>query len=365
MINIASQEIWEEITRVGKAFRLAGTPYTYDVIKNGNINATYKVTYQGEGNALKSYIFQKINTYVFKNPVEIMQNIDYVTTHIRKKCPDRVTLHFYHTEEGKNYLYAEGGFWRVMNYIESITYNICEDLDIIRATGEAYGEFQMELSDFDGKLLYETLPDFHNTKKRLDMLFLHVWDNVYGRVEEASEEIEYIKSVREKASALSEKYNNGEFPVRVAHNDTKLNNILFSKETNKPLVVIDLDTVMPGLALYDYGDAARSICNTAKEDEPDLSKVGLSMEKFKVLTEGFLSKVKNAWTKEETENLILAMFSITIELAARFLDDYITGDKYFKINYPDHNIVRARCQIKLAKSIEENYDEMCEFVRSF
>lgn len=354
----------KDLTTIGTHFRLPGKAESYEVISNGNINSTYKVNYIREDGTEKSYIFQRINTYVFKTPTEIMKNIDLITSHIRAKCPDRVTLHFYHTNEGTNYVFTEDSFWRIMNYVDSVTYNTYKDLDIIKYGGEAFGEFQLQLSDFDASLLYETIPNFHNTKKRLDTLLENAEKDEMGRVVKVKPELDYIKSVYDFTCELSEKYNRGEFPVRVAHNDTKLNNVLFDKETHKPLVVIDLDTVMPGMAMYDFGDAARFICSTAVEDEPDLRRISFDKSKFKAFSQGFLSKVRDGWTKEETECLVQATFAITVELASRFLDDFITGDKYFKTCYSGHNLVRTRAQLKLARSIMEQYDELEEIVRN-
>lgn len=351
--------MFEKLMEVSQAFRLPGTFYAYDTIKNGNINSTYKVTYREPSGHLKSYIVQKINTNVFKNPEEIMENIDRVTTHIRERYPNEVSLHFHHTAEGKNYLYDEDdSFWRVMNYVDSITYNTCDELPVISATGEAFGHFQNQLSDFDGSVLHETIPDFHNTHKRLDKLFDDVAANKLGRNDEATEEIETISSYRYKAGQLSERYMNGDFPVRVTHNDTKSNNVLFDRFTKRPLVVIDLDTVMPGMAMYDFGDAVRFICNTAAEDEPDLRRVYFDTSKFRAFCHGYLSEVKNSLTKDEIDSLVLAAFSITVELASRFLDDFLTGDTYFKVNYPGHNLVRTRCQLQLAKDILRKKDEL-------
>jgi len=348
------------LTAIGKLFRLSGEIVSYSVIKNGNINTTYKVDYKDPE---KSYVFQKINTFVFKNPIEIMANIDRVTTHIRSKCNNKITLHFHHTDNGENYVYDEDrNFWRVMNYIESVTFDICSDPDIIRNIGKAFGEFQMQLADFDGSLLHETIPEFHNTKKRLDNFFEHVKEDPVKRVSVVREEINYIEAVREKACELCQKFNAGEFPVRVTHNDTKSNNVLFDANGMIPLVVIDLDTVMPGMSMYDFGDAVRSIANTSLEDESDLSKVSFNTDKFKRFCEGYIGQVKNVLTENEIDNLVLGAFSITIELASRFLDDYITGDKYFKINYSEHNLDRGRCQLHLAKDIMSKYDELCAII---
>ncbi|MBQ3075363.1 MAG: phosphotransferase, partial [Clostridia bacterium] len=220
------------LNQIGQKFKIQGELYSYDTITMGNINSTYKVTYMNADNTLKSYLFQRVNTHVFKNPVEIMTNIDRVTTFIRNKYPEQVTLHFHHTDEGLNYYESDdSSFWRVVNYVDSITFNASEDLHVIEATGKAFGNFQTQLSDFDGSTLFETIPDFHNTKKRLDTLFSHVADDPCGRVSEVRKEIEYIASVREQASELSVQFANGEIPKRVTHNDTKCNNVLFDRVT--------------------------------------------------------------------------------------------------------------------------------------
>lgn len=344
---------------VGQKFRLPGEIYSYDTITIGNINSTYKVTYTQNDSALKSYLFQRVNTNVFKNPVEIMENIDRVTTFICGKYPDQVTLRFYHTDEGLNYyLYGEDAFWRVVNYVDSVTFDSSDDLGIIEATGKAFGNFQTQLSDFDGSLLHETIPDFHNTKKRLDTLFSHVDEDPCGRVGDVQKEIAYIASVREKAAALSVQFAAGEIPKRVTHNDTKCNNVLFDRKTKEPIVVIDLDTIMPGMSMYDFADAVRFIANTAVEDEPDTSKVFFDTAKFRAFARGFIGETYRSLEPIEIRNLVSATFSITIELASRFLDDYVTGDNYFRCAYPKHNLVRTRCQLKLAEDIERKWDEL-------
>ena len=349
--------------KIGEYFRLPGTIYSYDTITLGNINATYKVTYRNEQDELKSYLFQRVNTHVFKNPVEIMLNIEKVTSFLRANYPDQMTLHFHHTEDGLNYYIGETGFfWRVSNYIDSITFDMTEDLDIILAAGEAFGHFQMQLSAFDGTALYETIPHFHNTKMRLDTLFSAAEADICGRRHEVETELEYISSVRDLAADLSIRYTNGEFPIRVTHNDTKANNVLFDRVTKKPITVIDLDTVMPGLAIYDFGDAVRFIANTSVEDEPDLTKVVFDSSKFRAFAKGFIKEVKDAWTEDELRAVVLATYAITIEQMARFLTDYLEGDTYFRINYPMHNLVRTRCQMQLAKDIQRKWDELEKIV---
>lgn len=352
----------ETIRKIGEAFRLPGTLDSTEALTNGNINLTCRANYRQADGSLRAYVFQRINTAVFSKPVEIMQNIDLVTTHI-ERAQGR-TLHFHHTAEGKNYvLDGEGNLWRVMDWVDSVTFNTCDDLGIIEATGRAFGNFQNQLADFDGAQLFETIPDFHNTKKRLDTLFSHIAEDPCGRAASVQDEIAWIASVRELAGELSVRYANGEFPVRVTHNDTKSNNVLFDPETKQPVVVIDLDTVMPGMAMYDFGDAVRFIANTAAEDEPDLSKVSFDTEKFRAFCRGFIGAVRSSLTQPELDGMVLAAFSVTVELASRFLDDYLTGDTYFKINYPEHNLVRTRCQIALAKDILRQRDALEQIVR--
>lgn len=356
--------MFNTLTVIGKKFRLEGEIYSFNPITMGNINATYKVTYMREDKTLKPYLFQRVNTHVFKSPVKIMENIDRVTTFIREKYPDQITLHFHHTDEGLNYFVQDGeSFWRVVNFVDSVTFNASDDLAVIEATGKAFGRFQTQLSDFDGAQLYETIPDFHNTKKRLDTLLTHVKEDAYGRVREVESEIQYIEESYALASELSVLFAEGKLPKRVTHNDTKCNNVLFDRTTKEPLVVIDLDTIMPGMSMYDFADAVRFIANTAVEDEADTTKVFFDTAKFRAFAKGFIGATQGSLETIEIANLVKATFAITIELASRFLDDYITGDKYFKCVYPKHNLVRARCQLTLAKDIQRKWEELEWIVR--
>lgn len=349
---------------IGEHFALPGEIISCNTIKNGNVNSTFKITYDFSGKKI-DYIFQKVNTIAFHHPEEIMMNIDRVTRHIHDYYPEDRTLIFYSGSDGRNYYYDENGyFWRVMNYVDSITYNSCDDPAIIESVGNAFGHFAIQLSDFDGSLLYETIPDFHNTEKRLDTFFADIEKCTTDRAEEIKDEIEYISSVRELATELSRKFNNHLLPVRVTHNDTKCNNVLFDKETLKPIVIIDYDTIMPGMTVYDFGDAVRSIANNSCEDETELCKVYLDMDKFRAFSKGYFSQVKSGITREEINNMALGAFSITVELASRFLDDYINGDVYFNIKYPKHNLDRGRCQLALAKDMLNNMDEMSAIINA-
>lgn len=356
----------ELVSRIGGIFHTTGSFIAHETINQGNINTTYRLDYRQEDGSTKSYILQKVNTYVFTNPVEIMNNIRKVTEHLRSKVRriNKPALHFYSTIHGLNYYVEEKGtFWRMENYIDGIGYDTCESLDILRNAGAAFGEFQNQLSDFDAESLYTTIPDFHNTAKRLDTFFHAVEEDPCGRVANVQDEIAFIREQKELASELTKLQESGEVPLRVTHNDTKSNNVLFHRVTGAPLTVIDLDTVMPGLAMHDFGDAVRFAASTAREDEPDLSKVALDLDKYRAFAEGFIGKTADALTQTEISTMALGAITITIELGVRFLNDYITGDKYFRTDYADHNLVRARCQLQLAKDMLKKREQMEQIVR--
>lgn len=353
----------KKLQQVCEAFCIKGTYLGFEEIKVGNVNRTYKVNFRGEDGAEKVYILQNVNTYVFKKPVEVMDNIELVTSHIRKKAPEKQSLHFHHTTERRNYLFDKDGFWRLFNYIPSVSYNVTDNLHIIRAAGEAFGEFQMQLSDFDAAKLHETIPDFHNTKKRYAALIADAKADPRGRLCEVRTEYNWLLSVKEQACRLTELFEAGELPLRVTHNDTKINNVLFDPQTDEAIAVIDLDTVMPGLVGHDFGDAIRFAANFVEEDCPDASCAGVNMDVFRAFAEGFLQQTARALCEKEIDTLALSAFVLTCELATRFLDDYILGDPYFKIDHPQHNLVRTRCQIALAKDMLDKMEEMERVVR--
>lgn len=355
-------DIARKLLQVGEAFRIPGPFFSYEEIKVGNVNHTYKVNYirdDGTGMAkIKSYLVQRVNTYAFQHPVELMQNIDRVTEYIREKHPDSLCLHFHHTESGANYLMDEDGFWRLSNYVPSITFDTCDDLDVVRSAGEAFGDFQTILSDFDPSQLFYTIPDFHDTRKRYEKLKADAAADPCGRVAEVRAELDWLLRVEDEACALTDRFRAGELPLRVTHNDTKINNVLFDTQTHKPLVVIDLDTVMPGLIGHDFGDAIRFAANFVEEDCPDASKAGVNLNIYWAFAEGFLKYTASTLTEAEVETLGTSCFALACELATRFLDDYILGDRYFKIKYPTHNLVRTRCQIALAKDMQRKMNAM-------
>ncbi len=357
----------EKFNELARIFGLEGTVSHYAVISNGNINTTYDVTVEN-GRENRRYVFQKLNIYVFKNPKQIMKNIAKITAHIGEKLEEQgksrdCVMHFATTEKGKNYYMEDQGFWRVSEYVPgTVTHNSCEDLDKLQSAGKAFGQFQTMLSDFDATELFETIPKFHNTRSRIAVFLRHVKEDPCGRVEEVTEQIEQIKKFKPLAIRLNELVDSQELPLRVTHNDTKINNVLFDKDTGEAKTVIDLDTVMPGLVAHDFGDAIRFAANTAAEDEKDLSKVSLDMNRFGAFAKGFIPQIAHTMTKTEIETLALGAFTMTVELAVRFLDDYITGDQYFKTLYRGHNLVRARCQLHLAEDMLNHMDEMNQMV---
>lgn len=356
--------LFEKLAAVGTAFRLPGTLQSYTELKNGNINRTYKLNYTAVDAAgaenEKSYLAQKINTVAFRDPVGLMENIDRVTAFLRAKRPDAVSLHFHHTAAGENYLLEPDGFWRLSNYVRSVTFNSGENLSVVRSAGEAFGEFQMLLSDFDAATLHETIPGFHDTRLRYAALKEAVRADRCGRLAECKAEVEWLLSVEDTACTLTDLYRAGKLPLRVTHNDTKINNVLFDEETLKPLVVIDLDTVMPGLVGQDFGDAIRFAANAGGEDCENLSEVFVDMAVFGAFCDGFLSKTAKVLTRREIETLGISSFAMTCELAARFLTDYLCGDVYFKVKRERHNLIRTRAQVALAKDMQRCLPEMTD-----
>ena len=357
-------ELYDKLLEVSRLFRIDYEYLGYETIQMGNVNRTYKVNFLLPEGKPKSFLVQNVNTYAFRNPVGLMDNIDKVTEHIRAKKPGQLALHFHHTADRKTYVVDGKNFWRMTNYVPSVTFNSTADMNIIRNAGRAFGEFQMDLHDFDIGELTETIPDFHNTRSRYETLKRSIAENKAGRAEEVKAEIDFLLSVEDLDCKLTDLHNAGELPLRVTHNDTKINNVLFDPETSDAMVVIDLDTVMPGLMGHDFGDAIRFAANYAEEDCRDLSKVGVNMAVFEAFAQGFLSKTAKTMTQKEVETLALSCFVLTAELATRFLADYLDGDLYFKINAPDHNLVRTRCQIALAKDMLKHMDEMEAMVRA-
>ncbi len=352
----------EKLKEVCAAFRLPGTYLGYESIQVGIVNRTYKVNFRLDDGKEKSFLVQNVNTYAFRNPIGLMNNIDLVTEHIRAKCPRKLSLHFHHTADRKTYLVDGSNFWRVMNYVPSATYSATKDPVILCNAGKAFGEFQNQLADFDIRLLVETIPGFHDTRRRYESLDEAITRDAVGRVRAVREEIDYLQSIRDLACTLTDLGREGRLPLRVTHNDTKINNVLFDEKTNDALVVIDLDTVMPGLMGHDFGDAIRFAANFVAEDCPDYDRVGIDLEVYRAFAQGFIEKTRDTMTSEERATLATSCISLTAELAVRFLDDYLRGDLYFTTRYPEHNLVRTRNQIALCRDMVAHLDEMNEIV---
>ena len=364
---LTDPDVARKLLQVGEAFRIPGPFFSYEEFKVGNVNHTCKVNYirdDGTGMArIKSYLVQRVNTYAFQHPVELMRNIDCVTEHIRTKHPETRSLHFHHTADGNNYLMDEDGFWRLSNYVPSVTFDTCDDLSVVRSAGQAFGDFQMLLSDFDAEQLFYTIPDFHNTRKRYEKLKADMASDPCGRVSEVRDELDWLLSMEDEACRLTDLFNAGKLPLRVTHNDTKINNVLFDEKSREALVVIDLDTVMPGLVGHDFGDAIRFAANFVEEDCPQADKAGVNLNIYWAFAEGFIKETAATLTEAEVNTLGISCFALACELATRFLDDYILGDKSFKIKYPAHNLVRTRCQIALAKDMRKKMDAMNAIAR--
>ena len=364
--------LYNEIKHTIRQFCYEGTYKSAYEIKAGNVNATYRLTY-ADGDAERFYVLQKINRVAFRDPDGLMENVIRVTEHIEAKLdrndPDfsRKRLRFVPTIQG-GYLYCDdvGNYWRSYIYVDNVTaYDSIKEPHLFYEAGKGFGEFQKQLFDFPAAQLNETIPNFHNTKRRFYDFVAAIAADKADRVHGIEAEIDFLFDRRKMMGEIVDKLDAGILPVRVTHNDTKLNNVLIDNVTGKAICVIDLDTVMPGSSLYDFGDAIRFGASTAAEDEEDLSKISLDMELFKLFTKGFIEEISGALEKEEIRYLPLGVKVITCELAMRFLTDYINGDEYFKTKSPDHNLIRARAQMKLLTEIEAKYDEMVKYVESW
>ncbi len=362
----------QSINDILSAFAFDGALKEYKLFGSGHINTTYIVTCEEKGK-ITEYIVQKINTNVFKNPDELMQNLFAVTSFLRKKIrssggdPSRETLKYIKTADGKNYLKCENGdCYRAYRFIDrSISYDSIESAEQFGKSGIAFGKFQRYLADFPADTLYETIPNFHNTIYRFENEFIPAVDeDKLDRVRDCAGEIEFIKARKSECSRLEDLIKKGDLPLRVTHNDTKLNNVIFDEDTNEALCVIDLDTVMPGLALYDFGDSIRYGANSCAEDEPDASKVKINLDYFEAYAKGFLSQALTSLNKCEIDNLAFSAKLMTLECAMRFLTDYLNGDVYFKTKYDNHNLIRARAQLALVADMEKRMCEMEDIIKN-
>lgn len=350
------------LARVCAAFNIPGEIVSAEIISQGNVNGTYRVTCRQDGKE-KQYLLQRINTYVFPQPWELMQNIQAVTQHIRAKRPGQTCLRFYETADGKP-LADVDGLWRVCDFIPSVTFDSGKDLDVVRSAGEAFGDFQAALDDLDARRLFATIKRFHHTRARFESLEKAAAQAFPERLAESRETLDWLRDHREQACMLSDLGEAGLLPLRVTHNDTKINNVLFDPETRQAMTVIDLDTVMPGLAGFDFGDAIRSAGNYVEEDSEPEEKAGLDLDVFRAFSEGYFGKMGKSLTEREIDTMPISCFAMTAELSARFLTDYLNGDVYFQVKKPRHNLIRARNQMFLAKDMLLKMEEMDRIVRA-
>lgn len=357
-----------ESERIAAYFAVDGDLTSAEPFGRGHINDSHLLTFRvADVGAAKRFLLQRINLAVFKNPPLLMKNIQRVRDHIRIKLEsrgeaemDRRVLTIVPTRDGQSHYHCRstGTYWRMFQFIERVrVHDAVTTPQQAHAAGRAFGEFQCQLSDYRGPRLHETIPDFHDTPLRFDNLDRVVRADPCERVATARPEIESVLSRRSSASVLLDLQSDGALPERIAHNDAKISNVLLDEDSGEALCVIDLDTVMPGLVHFDFGDMVRSMTSGAAEDETDLSKVTLRMPLFEALARGYL-ETASFLTSAEREHLVTAGKLITLEQAVRFLSDYLAGDAYYKTQRPEHNLERCRTQLKLLESIEEQEDEM-------
>ena len=336
---------------------------------SGIINDTFLVVCKNN-NKEDKYILQKINHSIFKNVEKLMENYCNVCDYLKEVVKnnhgdiDRQTITVIPTKEGKSFFKDSlGNYWRAIKFISNtITYDILESENDFYKAGKAFGEFQNMLSEYKAETLYESIPNFHNTKERYKSFINAIERNKANRLDNVINEVNFIIERKSDTSILVDLLQKGKLPLRVTHNDTKISNILMDAKTKEGICVIDLDTIMPGLSLYDFGDAIRSGATHVSEDEKDLNKVFIDLEFFEAFTKGFLEGTANSLTEKEIELLPMAVKIITLEQGIRFLTDYLNGDVYYKTNYNDQNLDRTRTQLKLVKDIEEKLNEMKNIV---
>ncbi len=355
----------ETLLQVIGNFLLDGTVEEVYPYGSGHINDTYRLVMRQSGGT-RRYILQRMNDSIFTNPVGLMENIVNVTSFLRKKIiekggdPERETLNIVPARDGKSYYKSQdGSYWRIYLFVEGTTsFDRVEKPDDFYQSAVSFGNFQRLLSDFPAQILHETIPDFHNTVDRYAKFQEAVKLDPLSRARSAEPEIRFIEAREAETHILCDKLARGELPLRVTHNDTKLNNILIDNATGKGICVIDLDTVMPGLVLNDFGDSIRFGASTAAEDETDLSKVSCDLELFEVYVRGFLAGCGGSLTEAEISMLATGAKLMTLECGMRFLTDYLLGDSYFKIHRENHNLDRCRTQLKLVADMEEKWQEM-------
>lgn len=361
------------VNDIVKGFAFDGTFIEAQSYGFGHINDTYAAYFAKADGDVHRYILQRINHNVFKKPEELMANVEGITKHLRKAIieaggnPARETLNLVPACNGKSYYKdSDGNYWRAYIFIEGArTYQVVEKPEHFYKAGKAFGTFQKFLASYPASTLNETIPNFHNTKKRFEAFVEAVEKDIKGRAEDVRPEIEFALKRDAEMGALVDLLEKGQLPLRVTHNDTKFNNVMIDDITGEGICVIDLDTVMPGLSLYDFGDSVRFGTNPAEEDEKDLEKVRMDLNLFEVFTKGFLEAAGGSLTPAELDYLPLAARIMTYECGIRFLTDHLNGDTYFKIHRDGHNLDRARTQFKLVADMEQKHDLMTQVVGKY
>jgi hypothetical protein len=360
----------KQLQDISKKFQIYGEILHAETLKIGHINETYTATYDQGGTRVR-YIHQKINRNVFKNPAAVMKNVMRVTTHIRKKLEasnvrdvTRRSLIVIPTRDGRSY-YQNGDreVWRTFVFVEGVeTYEAVQTPQQAFQAGQAFGEFQNYLVDLPGERLYETIPDFHHTRRRFTALQQAIDKDQHNRAIQAQAEIQFALKHEPMVDVILNAMAKGKIPERITHNDTKFNNVMLDVLTGEAMCIVDLDTVMPGCALYDFGDMVRTTTSPTLEDEQDLKKVRMQMPMFKKLAQGYLSTAGKFLTRAEKDLIAFSGKLITFEIGIRFLTDFLSGDTYFRTHRPGHNLDRCRTQFKLVDSIERQEAAMQKFV---
>ena len=356
---------------ISTQFKVKGSFLSCEPYGEGHINQTFLLITADEKGEHK-YILQRVNSNLFTDVPALMNNIKLVTEFAREQIkkeggdPDRESLTVVDSIDGKPY-YTDGeNFFRVYVFIDDSTaYQVVEKPEHFYQSAVAFGNFANLLAKFDASKLYEPLPNFHNTVKRFEALEKAIEENISGRRDFVKEEIEFALARKDLTSKLVKRLEDGVIPLKVTHNDTKLNNVLIDNATGKAVAVIDLDTIMPGTICYDFGDSIRFGCNPAAEDEKDLSKVNFSISLFEEYVKGYLCALGASITKEEADCLAIGAIMMTYECGIRFLTDHLNGDTYFRIKRENHNLDRTRTQFKLVKDMEEQFEQMNAIVNKY
>lgn len=352
---------------IAKKFQIVGDVQSIVPYGEGHINDTYLVTLK---NSPIQYILQRLNTKIFANYKGLMDNIQKVTAvmqnivRLQGGDVDRECMQLVPTLDGKYYIVDGDDCWRMSLFVNNtVVYQVIDSPTVFENTGEAFGKFIAILDGFDASSLCEVIPNFHNSVDRYNKFLTSIEQNKSKRAHLVEKEIDFVKQRADRLSLIVDALTKGQIPLRVTHNDTKINNVLIDKDTGKAICIIDLDTIMPGSLLYDFGDSIRSGCNTALEDEKNLDVVHFDIDLYRSYCKGFLRGIGDKITDKELEMLHIGAIVITLECGIRFLTDYLDGDVYFKTDYPDHNLVRCHTQFKLVEEMERQSDEMLKIAK--